>query len=131
MKKQAAQFIAGLVLLATIFISSRTFAGERGHHQSGVIGEVLLYHCAVEFPGADCYDPYQAGITVETATGRFVTRVTTDQDGHFQVFLKPGDYVLIGDMGDNLFFPNVKPVSVHVDKKHFTEVTIVYDSGIR
>ncbi len=68
---------------------------------------------------------------METATGRFVTRVTTDQDGHFQVFLKPGDYVLIGDMGDNLFFPNVKPVSFHVDKKHITEVTIVYDSGIR
>lgn len=34
-------------------------------------------------------------------------------------------------MGDNLFFPNVKLVSDHVDKKHFTEVTIVYDSGIR
>lgn len=68
---------------------------------------------------------------METATGRFVTRVTTDQDGHFQVFLEPGDYVLIGDMGDNLFFPNVKLVSDHVDKKHFTEVTIVSDSGIR
>ncbi len=66
-----------------------------------------------------------------TETGRFVARAITDKSGHFEVFLKPGDYVLIGDSGESLFFPDAKSVAVHVGKKQFTPVTIVYDSGIR
>ncbi len=131
MKTYRTPILSGLVLLAVSLIPASTFAESRGHHQSGVRGEVLLYDCAVVLPTSDCYDPYQASITVVTETGRFVARVTTDKSGHFEVFLKPGDYVLIGDSGDSLLFPDAKPVAVHVDKKQFTPVTIVYDSGIR
>ncbi len=129
MKTQKAPFLAGFILIALCLVPGPAWAA--GHHQSGNTGEVVLSQCAVVSLGADCYDPYPTSITVTTESGRFVTRVTTDAGGHFQVFLKPGDYALIGDAGDSLPFPSVKPVAVQVDKKRFTPVTVIYDSGIR
>ena len=65
-----------------------------------------------------------------TDNGRFVTNVVTDDQGHFEVFLKPGNYELIPD-GVYDGFPLVKTLVVRVEKKQFTPVTIVCDSGIR
>lgn len=129
MKTYQTSVLAILLLFALNIIPASAFAA--GHHQCGITGEVLLYKCAVVDPTSQCYEPYQAGITITTESGRYVTRVTTDASGHFQVFLKRGDYVLIGDAADNLPYPDAKPVAVHVDKKSFTPVTIVYDSGMR
>ena len=129
MKTRVTRLLAGIVLLAASLLAVPAFAA--GHLHSGVIGEVVLSHGAVEYEGADCYDPYQAGMTVTTQSGRFVTRVISDENGRFRVFLKPGDYVLMGDTGDSEFYPDTKPVDVHVDRKRFTRVRIVYDSGIR
>ncbi len=55
----------------------------------------------------------------------------TDEQGHFEIFLKPGDYVLIPDGASEGESPLVKPQPVRVEKKQFTPATIVYDSGIR
>jgi hypothetical protein len=101
-----------------------------GHHQSGINGEVVLSTCPVVFPGSDCYRPYPTSITIVTGNGRFVTKVVTDDQGRFEVFLKPGNYELIPDGADD-GFPLVKALVVRLEKKQFTPVTIVYDSGIR
>ncbi len=105
-------------------------ASAAGHHQSGITGQVLLYSCPVVFPGANCYRPYQTSFVVETESGRFVTTVMSGPHGRFEAFLKPGDYVLVADPATQPF-PFLKPLAVHVDKKQFTTVTVVFDSGIR
>jgi hypothetical protein len=96
-----------------------------------VTGQVSIYTCPVVTPGADCYDPYPTGITVTTGNGRFVTKLMTDSQGHFEVFLKPGKYVLIPDGARDGALPSVDELAVQVEKKQFTPVTIIYDSGIR
>ena len=59
-----------------------------------------------------------------------MAKVVTDDQGRFEVFLKPGSYELIPN-GVEDGFPLVKTLLVRVEKKQFTPVTIVYDSGIR
>jgi hypothetical protein len=104
---------------------------QEGHHQSGVTGEVFIYICPVVRRGINCDRPYQTGITVVTNDGRFVTELVTDEQGRFEVFLKPGNYVLIPDRAGEPAFPHVETLAVHVEQKSLAPVTIVYDSGIR
>jgi hypothetical protein len=128
MEERITLLIAGLGLLAVVFIPCSAVA--EGHHQSGINGQTVLYTCPVVFPDSDCYRPYPTGFTVMTDNGRFVTNVVTDDQGRFEVFLKPGSYELIPDGAED-GFPLVKTLVVRVEKKQFTPVTIVYDSGIR
>ena len=98
---------------------------------SGVIGQVLIYGCAAQQPGDICHARYQSGITVVTDRGQFVTSLTTRSDGSFEIFLAPGDYVLIPDGAPYLTLPSVGVYPIHVDENRFTPVIIEYDSGIR
>ena len=111
--------------------SARFYRVRKEHLQSGVVGQVFLYGCPVQGPGIICYRPYQTSITVVTADGDSVAEVRTDKDGHFEISLKPGDYVLIPDGAGGLRLPSVEAVSVRVEKKQFTTVRVVYDSGMR
>jgi hypothetical protein len=55
----------------------------------------------------------------------------TDEAGRFEVFLKPGNYILIPEGAGESSLPSVAAVAVCVEKKLLTPVRIVYDSGIR
>ena len=112
MKERITLLIAGLGLLAVIFIPCSAVA--EGHHQSGINGQTVLYTCPVVFPGSDCYRPYPTGLTIVTDNGRFVAKVVTDDQGRFEVFLKPGSYELIPD-GVEDGFPLVKTLEVRVE----------------
>ena len=122
--------VVGLGLLSTSSLTLNSFAQE-GHHQSGITGEVFISVCLVVRLGENCDRPYPTGITVVTENGRFVTDVVTDALGKFEVFLKPGDYVLIPDGAGQATLPHVDTLAVRVEEKQFAAVTIVYDSGIR
>jgi hypothetical protein len=130
-RDSATSFAAGASLLAAsvIFLGSL----QAGQQDSGVTGQVFIYVCPVVVPEPDdqCFQPYPTGILVLTRAGAFVTKVLTDQDGQFEIPLRPGRYFLIPDMANRRQFPTVDPVLVHVQKKRFAEVEIVYDSGIR
>jgi hypothetical protein len=102
-----------------------------GHYRSGVAGGVFIYVCPRPIPGVNCYRPYQTSISIVTDDGRFVTELMTDEAGRFEVLLKPGNYVLIPAGAGEHTLPRVDVVAVRVEKKHFTPVTIVYNSGIR
>ena len=57
--------------------------------------------------------------------------VTSDADGHYELRLPPGTYVVSGRAGDGRPFPFAKPVEVTVRDGAFTWLRVSFDSGIR
>lgn len=131
MRDRVTSLTAGASLLVVSFILLSTL--EASQPDSGVTGQVFIYVCPTVVPSPDdqCFQPYPTGILVLTRAGAFVTKILTDQNGGFEIPLRPGRYFLIPDMANRREFPTVDPVLVHVQKKRFAEVEIVYDSGIR
>lgn len=100
---------------------------------SGIVGTVLIGpSCPVEMPGQDCADkPYQATMTVLTRSGDRVSRFTTDEDGQFRVNLAPGEYILHPESPDDMGLPNSAEQAFTVVEGEYTELVVLYDSGIR
>jgi hypothetical protein len=101
---------------------------------SGVRGTVILGPtCPGGEPGTTdpvpCLTPYSAQLVVLDGAGAVVTRVTSDADGHFELDLPPGDYVITPLGGDP--FPIAQPISVVVRAGEYLAVQINYDTGIR
>lgn len=82
-------------------------------------------------PGAtQCDDrPFQATISVFDQNHQLVTRFQTDPEGRFQIPLSPGIYILHPETEGR--YPVAPDQSISVSEAQFTQVTIVYDSGIR
>lgn len=101
---------------------------------SGIRGRVVLGpRCPVISPGMEdtCKaKPYQATLIVrQKETLRQVARVTTDRNGTFHVVLPPGTYVIEPLSGGRP--PVGHPATVSVEPGKFTDITIIYDTGIR
>lgn len=98
---------------------------------SGIEGTVTIGPtCPVEQVDNPCPDkPFQGTFIVLTTDGTKVTEFQTDEQGHFQVKLTPGDYVL------RLESPKVNRISpdtpFNVAENTFTMLDIQFDSGIR
>jgi hypothetical protein len=80
--------------------------------------------------GQECPDqPYQAVLTVLSPDGQEIVKVQTDEAGAFKIPLEPGEYILRPES------PNVMPSAGEqpftVESGRFTQLTILYDSGIR
>jgi hypothetical protein len=63
------------------------------------------------------------------SSGRTLTAVETDASGNFRIALPPGKYVLRPQ--SSAIYPRASEQSVVVSPKAFTQVGVVYDSGIR
>jgi hypothetical protein len=128
-KKNRLPFLAFTVLTCLVSFTVQAAA----HPESGVIGVVFIGPtCPVIVPGIDCGDvPYQTGISIYSKTGRFITEITTDEDGLFEVVLRPGHYILVPDGAGSNTLPYVTAQEVVVRNKQFTPVVITYDSGLR
>ena len=114
-------FTTPFALIASLLISCllpvATPAGEnRGYHQSGIVGRVMVEQTGWHFPwkvrvNKENYDP--------------VAILETAEAGHFAVNLKPGIYwltpVLSGDGAVALVGPSVR---VTVEKKDFAVVEL-------
>ena len=59
--------------------------------------------------------------------GNVVTRVTSGDDGHFQLDLRPGEYTLAPQNGDP--YPTAPSQPVIVVAGQYTEIQVNYDSG--
>ena len=103
---------------------------------SGIRGVVLLGPtCPTgEDPGANdpvpCVTSYAAQLVVLDSEGGRVARVTSSNDGKFQVDLPPGEYVVTPATGADTY-PIAQPVSVTVQPGAYVDVEINYDTGIR
>lgn len=114
-----------ILALATCSIYSPTPRG------SGIQGQVLLGPmCPVVQPGQACPDePYQATLTVNSLNGVQIAQVQSDEQGHFQVALVPGEYILHPESPGGLPFAGDQ--SFMVETGQYTQITVHYDSGIR
>ena len=121
------KFLAGVLILvlATCSIYSPTPRG------SGMQGQVLLGPmCPVVQPGQECPDqPYQATLTVKTPDGVQIAQFQTDADGHFNIPLVPGNYILHPESPNGIPFAGDQ--SFVVETGNYTQITVNYDSGIR
>jgi len=121
------QFIVGILI---ILLATCSFQ-EAAPAESGVEGQVSLGPmCPLVQAGQPCPNqPYQATLSVNGRDGRRIAQVQTDPQGHFKVSLKPGSYILHPES------PNVMPFAAEqtfgVLAGQFTQLTVMYDSGIR
>jgi hypothetical protein len=125
--------LAAFALAVALLAAACAEAGPTAVPDTGIKGVVTLGPtCPVEQPGqSPCVAPYAATLAITNADdGKVVARVTSGQDGTFQVTVAPGDYVIAPQPGGDPF-PVGQPVAVHVDAGAFTEVGVSYDTGIR
>ena len=100
---------------------------------TGLAGTVTLGPvCPVVQVNHPCPDQsYQATLTILTSTGKQVKQFTTDADGKFQIPLAPGDYILHPETPENQPMPFAQEQPFSVVAGQFTQIEVVYDSGIR
>lgn len=73
--------------------------------------------------------PYQTTITVLGANKKEIAQIQTDANGQFKIALEPGTYVLQPAPGKPL--PRAGDQTVEVIGGQYTQVMIVYDTGMR
>ena len=125
----------GRILASLPLFFSASCALNVDQPTSGIRGSVFSGPtCPVVGPdtGDECDDqPYAGIVIVRTEDGsREVARFTADDSGVFEVTLDPGMYMLFPQPGEN-GFPFAEDQLVQVNLDAFTDVTILYDTGIR
>lgn len=110
---------------------------------SGIEGQVLIGPTcpAVRAGDQKCADrPYRTTITIKSLDGLEVARFTTDAQGRFHVALEPGRYLIKASSAKRMtVFPvkrttvmlELPPNQVEVMAGEFTDLKLVFDSGIR
>lgn len=73
--------------------------------------------------------PYQANISILDANNTQITQTQTDVNGYFKISLSPGVYILHPESGKP--FPHASDQTVVVTDEQYTQVTIMYDTGMR
>lgn len=104
--------------------------------ESGITGTVSLGpQCPVETVDDPCEDQPAAHVTVTVSeqppgeaygAGEPVATTETDADGHFEVALEPGDYVVTAEAGMSCEFMDAR-----VTAGTYTEAQVPCDTGIR
>lgn len=108
--------------------------GTESSGVSGIQGQVLIGPTCPgpvrAEPSTQCADkPFQATFTVMNQSKQPVTQFQTDEQGHFQIALPPGTYILQPETPNAL--PRAADQTVTVTKGQFTDLQITFDSGIR
>ena len=99
---------------------------------TGLAGQVLRGPiepvCRVDLGCSD--EPFAAGFTV-ALDGRVVAAFRSDTEGRFLIHLRPGNYTVIPGGDAPILFPERQTRSVAVEPGELTEVTLLFDTGIR
>ena len=75
--------------------------------------------------------PFSAWFDVFDDQQKHVTRFQTDEDGLFEVELRPGVYTLVPDESAPILQPHLQQQTVTVQPDGMTTVTLTFDTGIR
>jgi hypothetical protein len=103
---------------------------DQAPSESGIAGQVSIRPVRPhETIGEPNLTPYQAKFEVLDSSGHRVTSFETDPSGNFRIGLPPGKYTLRPQSSGP--YPRASARTVVVSPKSFTQVRVVYDSGIR
>jgi hypothetical protein len=118
------------LLVVSLLPAGAQLQGHQGHHQSGITGRVNggMVSVTPTGEGSMVIPDY---VRVYSDTGELVTEVETEvtenATWHFDVYLKPGRYMVMAyvppapEDGGVLY---TYPVAVTVEKKQFTDVVL-------
>jgi hypothetical protein len=96
----------------------------------GMVTEGPMCPGPVQVGNNTCPDqPYQATIIVLNSDDVEITQIQSDTGGLFKISLAPGMYVLHPVSGKTL--PRAADQTVVINEGQFTQVSIVYDTGMR
>ena len=100
---------------------------------TGIIGTITLGPmCPVQQDNQPCPDnPFQATLTLIDERGNKVMTMESDATGNFQANLAPGTYTLHPEPPQQGLFPIAADQTVTVVAGQYTQVQVVYDTGIR
>ena len=102
---------------------------------SGIIGTVTRGPMCPVYPEDDyprCdNEPFEASIYIYNLSDQLVTLTRSDSNGYFKVLLPPGDYRVHAESFDAGFFPYAPDQIVTIYAGQFTQVYIMFDTGIR
>jgi hypothetical protein len=83
--------------------------------------------CRIDVP---CDAPFSASFTVERGN-RVVARFRSDSEGHFEVPLAPGMYIVVPGPDAPIITPGAQAKEVTVASNGKTTVLLHFDTGIR
>ncbi len=75
--------------------------------------------------------PFSAWFDVFDDQEKLVTRFQTNEDGLFEVSLRPGVYTLVPDEATPIYRPHTQPQIVTVQPDGMTTVILNFDTGMR
>ena len=140
MRRQRRTLVTALLVTATLLLFAACGPPASGATTqpspaltSGIRGVVLLSPtCGAQAADASpCVTPYAARLVITDENGTIVGTITSGADGHFEIPLPPGNYVIQPKPGDGgvPFATSAIPVTVVADD--YADVEVDYDSGIR
>ncbi|MFQ5569848.1 MAG: hypothetical protein ACE5G0_09250 [Rhodothermales bacterium] len=127
------RYLLLLTVLGTFVASCELLNRTDDALDAGLEGRVLAGpQCPVVIEGRPCPDkPFRATFEVFDNQEERVTTFQSDDDGYFKVSLLPGIYKIIPDASAPIINPRIQVKEVTVQAHHFTQVTLLFDTGIR
>jgi hypothetical protein len=77
-----------------------------------------------------CDAPFKAGFTVQRGA-TLVAAFQSDEQGHFEVRLAPGTYIIVPDADAPIILPKSQTKEAAVGQNGLTIVDLRFDTGIR
>jgi hypothetical protein len=98
---------------------------------TGIKGQVYLAECQGDQVAVDCFsqEPYQATLIIFNGAMEEITRFETESDGTFVFDIAPGVYYLHPYSANP--YPIATDYQFSVVAGEYTEINVVYDSGVR
>lgn len=122
-----------LILFLLIFSWSCNQNTSNKEKNSGIEGQVLLSPTSpmVSSDKPQTDKPYKAKLKILNPDWEEILQIDTDDEGKFKIALEPGEYIIspIAPNPNRPPYPEEKKVKVNPNK--FTEVTVLFDTGIR
>jgi len=123
-----------LILVAVVSLSFSCQAMDSPvADTSGIEGQVLRTNVkpGPVRQGEPTEVPFSATFRVLDADGNEVLTFTTDEEGRFKVVLPPGEYTIVPAEDTPILRPSTQQKTVTVPKDAFTELRLVFDTGMR
>jgi len=120
-----------LVLLLVLSACGGKNGTESPSGKTGIKGDVFLAECQGDQVATDCFsqEPYQATLILYNTKVEEIARIQTAEDGTFEYEIEAGVYLLHPESPS--MYPIATDYQIVVVEGEMTEMTIIYDSGVR